>query len=107
LSRQDRSYWCRSHGLGSLRAFVEDQRSDVIARADILEEKARKQDPRFRVERVYADYKEVVEKETPEGAYLLTPPFFHQEHALQQRTESTYLFKGSDIRSSNPLPFLS
>jgi predicted dehydrogenase len=66
--------------------------AELVAIADIIEEKTKEVATTFRVKKTYINYKEMIEKENLDAVYILTPPFLHEEEICFAAAEGVNIF---------------
>lgn len=79
-------------GSTHLKSLSRIKDAEIVAVADIVEEKVKKAAAEFGVKAFYLDYREMIEKEKPEAVYVLTPPFLHQEQVCFAATKGVHVF---------------
>jgi predicted dehydrogenase len=92
-------------GIGGIgRVHVEHlgraKEAQVVAIADLDQVRASKVQTDYKVPKAYADYREMMDKEKPEGVFICTPPSVHLDpvKAAAERGIAVFLEKPLDVK---------
>jgi predicted dehydrogenase len=75
-----------------LKSLSKIKDAEIVALADVIEDKTKDVATRFGIKKTYLDYKEMIEKENLDAVYILTPPYLHEEQICFAASENVNIF---------------